>query len=385
MAIDSDPNHDVCERDGAHASQPPVASGRNRFRRYKIWLPVASVLLLLIVSETACRVFDLAPQRESGFRFLVRQQDNDVEHLYMTYDPKTLWAPVPNYRSSGARHAEVYINSMGFRDREYSLEKPPAVFRILCLGDSTTFGFFVSSRAAYQNVLEDKLNTSGDFGDVRFEVINAGVPGFSSFQCLNLLRHRGVQLSPDVVILLVSPNDVKKSKMRDEQIVAEAAPKAVVRANEILSYLASYRLLRSALVKTPPAVPAQPVARVGEEDCVGNILEMKSLCESTGTRFVLIAFPYLTPFPPDGPLELEADLASLRQAVYHAAEENSIPLVDLPKMREEYGDNYADFFIDLVHPSESGHQYMAEQIYEILLREDLLPKPQSITKDSGSS
>ncbi len=293
----------------------------------------------------------------------------------MTYDAEMLWALIPNYRPSGTSHAEVRVNSMGFRDREYSLEKPPGVFRILCLGDSTTFGFFVSSRDAYQNVLEDTLNTSGDFGDVRFEVINAGVPGYSSFQCLNLLRHRGVQLSPDLVILLVGPNDVKKSKMRDEQIAAQAAPKAIMTASEILSYLDCYRLLQSALVKPPPPVPAQHVARVGEEGCVGNILEMKRRCESMGTRFVLIAFPYLTPFPPDGPLELEADLASLRQAVYRAAEEHSFSLVDLPKMREEHGGNYTDYFIDLVHPSESGHQYVADQIYETLLRKDLLPKP----------
>jgi lysophospholipase L1-like esterase len=108
---------------------------------------------------------------------------------------------------------------------------------------------------------------------------------------------------------------------------------------------------------------------------VANVLEMQRLCESREIGFVLIPFPYRTPLPPEMPRDLAEDFASLHQVLHRVAAEHSIPHVDLPKMREEHGDDYADYFIDLVHPSESGHRYMAEQIHATLLREELLPKP----------
>jgi lysophospholipase L1-like esterase len=66
-------------------------------------------------------------------------------------------------------------NAFGLRDREiYQLMKTPAV-RILCLGDSTTWGQGVHPDQAYPARLERHLKQR--FPDLNFSLLNAGRPG----------------------------------------------------------------------------------------------------------------------------------------------------------------------------------------------------------------
>src|SRR2546421_7867126 len=57
-------------------------------------------------------------------------------------DPHLSFAHIPN-SSAFLMGVPVSINSHGHRDREYSQQKPPDVYRIVILGDSTTFGWDV--------------------------------------------------------------------------------------------------------------------------------------------------------------------------------------------------------------------------------------------------
>lgn len=93
----------------------------------------------------------------------------------MQEDADLLWAPRPGFRGEACHcGTDVRINSLGFRDREYSVQKPPGVFRILCLGDSTTFGHWLPVEKTYSKVLEELLNRIWKSSGMRFEVINAG-------------------------------------------------------------------------------------------------------------------------------------------------------------------------------------------------------------------
>ena len=77
------------------------------------------------------------------------------------------------------------VNSLGLRDYEYSLKKPKSVFRILMLGDSFTEGYGVELEETFSKLVEKKLNTDKK---EKFEVINAGVTGYSpllEYQYLN--------------------------------------------------------------------------------------------------------------------------------------------------------------------------------------------------------
>jgi len=100
----------------------------------------------------------------------------------------------------------VSINSHGFRGPEIRGERSPGDLRIICLGDSFTFGVGVSDEETYPRQLEDLLTKR--WPGRRPEVINAGVQGYATYQEVDWLRSRGVEFDPDVVVLAVYFNDV---------------------------------------------------------------------------------------------------------------------------------------------------------------------------------
>jgi lysophospholipase L1-like esterase len=97
-------------------------------------------------------------------------------------------------------------NSLGLRNREIG-PKPPGVRRILVLGDSLVFSGETTSGELYTQVVERRLNErAGNAG--AFEVINAGVPGYTTFQERAFLDLHGLGMAPDVVVLGFVLNDL---------------------------------------------------------------------------------------------------------------------------------------------------------------------------------
>jgi hypothetical protein len=102
---------------------------------------------------------------------------------------------------------DVAINSQGLRDYEYPLQKPPDVYRILLLGDSTTFGWGVALSDTTAKILERELNAKHIPGYSRFEVLNSGVGNYDSVQEVTYYKTRGRDFHPDLVVLGYFIND----------------------------------------------------------------------------------------------------------------------------------------------------------------------------------
>jgi lysophospholipase L1-like esterase len=100
---------------------------------------------------------------------------------------------------------EISLNSEGFRDVEMRRQKPSSVFRIICLGDSWTFGWNAGSTQSYPPQLQDLLRR--EFPEANFEVFNLGVAGYSSFHGLRQLKTTVLDLDPDVVIVALAMNE----------------------------------------------------------------------------------------------------------------------------------------------------------------------------------
>ncbi len=88
------------------------------------------------------------------------------------------------------------LNSRGFKDVEFSVRKEESVFRILGIGDSFAFGS-VAYPDCVLTVLGDHLRAQG-----RYELINMGICGTGPKEYLSLLVAEGLELSPDLVIVL---------------------------------------------------------------------------------------------------------------------------------------------------------------------------------------
>jgi lysophospholipase L1-like esterase len=102
---------------------------------------------------------------------------------------------------------DVKINSQGLRDYEYPFDKRPGTYRIMMLGDSTTFGWGVPLEYTAAKILERKLNNGSGTRNKRFEVINAGIGNYDTVQEVTYYSTRGQAFHPDLVVLVFFIND----------------------------------------------------------------------------------------------------------------------------------------------------------------------------------
>ena len=123
-------------------------------------------------------------------------------------DPHLSFAHIPN-SSAFLMGAPVSINSHGLRDREYTEAKPPDVYRIVMLGDSTTFGWGVLEEDTVAKILERELNRTAVAGGRRFEVLNAGVGNYNTVQEYTHYLTYDRVFHPDLVILEYFINDAE--------------------------------------------------------------------------------------------------------------------------------------------------------------------------------
>jgi len=100
---------------------------------------------------------------------------------------------------------EEKLNSHGTRGKDFSTKKPKGTYRILGIGDSVAFGVVNCNEKTFLARLENKLNSSSN--NIDFEVINAGVIGYSSLQEYLFLLKYGQYWNPDMVIVTICPND----------------------------------------------------------------------------------------------------------------------------------------------------------------------------------
>lgn len=95
-------------------------------------------------------------------------------------------------------------------EKEYTVNKPHYTYRIITLGDSFTFGQYVSNKENYSKKLEDMLNQRQKCKYINnFEVLNLGVGGYDLEYEVYRFQKRGIKYTPDLVIWLISNWNLK--------------------------------------------------------------------------------------------------------------------------------------------------------------------------------
>jgi lysophospholipase L1-like esterase len=103
------------------------------------------------------------------------------------------------------KNDNLFINDARFHQREHiPVRREPNKLRVVCLGESTTFGSSIDWN--YPAYLRGILKSHGS-GHDDYEVINAGVPGWVSDQVAIRAEHQLADYRPDAVILYVGWND----------------------------------------------------------------------------------------------------------------------------------------------------------------------------------
>ena len=104
---------------------------------------------------------------------------------------------------------DVRINNIGFRGNDFSITKPSNVFRIACLGASSTFGYGSKDDETYPHFLNELLNTNHNSQHI-FEVMNFGIPHLTTTQICSLFKYEVVKMNPDVVTIYSGANNAAK-------------------------------------------------------------------------------------------------------------------------------------------------------------------------------
>ncbi|MAA79608.1 MAG: hypothetical protein CL916_10145 [Deltaproteobacteria bacterium] len=110
------------------------------------------------------------------------------------HDPKELQNPKTKSAIKRVRQFSVSTNSQGFRGPEIS--KTKTGLRILCLGDSVTFGWGVEQEESYPSLIAKSLS---------LDVINAGIPAMKP-RHIALWSSDLRSLKPDIILFARRPD-----------------------------------------------------------------------------------------------------------------------------------------------------------------------------------
>lgn len=238
-------------------------------------------------------------------------------------DPVLIWRGRPNYTGKwryveGGALNHYETNAFGFRDDALVTPKPPGLKRLVAVGDSATWGLNLPTRAdTYADQLELLLSLAGA-GGARWDVANAGVVGYSSFQGAQLVEHVLPELEPDVVSVFLGNNDSAPGGMKDADRAAAGGP-----LHRWLRYNRFYlMLLRKQLELGAPGLEAgrarlrselsrsdseahrdvasyyRLLARVTPDQYEANLRALVRSARQAGARPILLAVPANLAWPP---------------------------------------------------------------------------------------
>ncbi|HEV8111501.1 MAG TPA: SGNH/GDSL hydrolase family protein [Planctomycetota bacterium] len=102
----------------------------------------------------------------------------------------------------------VHVNQLGLRGPDLQ-PKGADERRLLCIGDSTTYGQGVADADTIPARLEVEL------GRAAVRVVNGGVRGYGTPEEVGLFEELGPAIRPDVVVLLWYPNDLERPEIEE--------------------------------------------------------------------------------------------------------------------------------------------------------------------------
>lgn len=258
------------------------------------------------------------------------------------HEPEELRNPKDLYKSNRIRKFHISTNDLGLRNIDITKKK---AFRILCVGESVTFGWGVEDEESYPAQLRTILGV---------EVINAGIPSARIEQSKEWLVKNFKQMDSDLVLLSYRPDWNQRqainnfsAAIRNIQRIIHPTPLGLV-----LSPISSFdrrgrqhakqenqelpqKLQNVAMLDLTPIFQKQKEVSGVRLNIANNMQQLIDV----QTSDVLLEFPNLP---------LQAGKPVLAQGILQAFEDNE--------------DFHEPMIFDGGHPDAQGYRLMAEQI-----------------------
>lgn len=328
------------------------------------------------------------------------------------YESSTLWScdPILSFRlKDGLKPGGKPLNQAGFRGREFT-RKPPGVYRVLALGDSTTYGIIGDQAFGYiAEPYPERLEhlVAERVGPGKVEVLNAGVPGYNSFMAVMQLRAELRGLQPDLITVRYGWNDHLMSMGGEGgEAYREISSPFLRGVEDVLLKTALYPFLRRVgrelrgygkpeLKPTVQDIPHEWKPDVPLEQYKHNLRRIVELGHAQGAEVWLLTTPhaFLTDenrgqydkFP--NTMTAKALIAfsaiptfermieihdSYAEATRQVGIELGVPVVDMEEAYRQHASEHLYNSMDVVHPTQEGHNLEAEVLYRRMVVENIV-------------
>jgi len=336
-------------------------------RALRISLALVAMLATLAIIELGARALTSLGVLEvhRAMRTLLPPGTEDWRVAHITADDRREPDPVLLWRP----RASPPYTKQRFKGPLVVVPKPAGVVRVICYGDSNTDG---PDQGGWTERLEELLAAyrPRDGTSVKFEVLNAGVAGYSSYQGLMRLRLEIAEFQPDIVLASFGWNDLA-SALGPPDRDFQPPPAGRVYLERILLRYRSYLVLRRYAAGAPPMTSGEVGRRVPLTDYRANLREFQTVSRAHGADLVLLTRPHR-----DGDELLatrapnwRAEVPSYNDAVRELSAGIGATLIDVERAFE----GRAELFVDECHFAPDGHQRMAELVRDELFAAGLLP------------
>ncbi len=317
------------------------------------------LLYLLICVEVGLRI---------ACHFLVGTPLVDVRAIVS--DPNTGWKFHPGFRGPLLTYRYASISAHGTLGAELQNPKADNLRRLVVLGGSVAFGFGAAELDSnFTSFLGRLLNTSGGR---RYEVINAAMPGYSSWNGRRFVEHYLRDLQPDLLLVAFGWNDSFIAPRADSDPQQHLRRPRQIFENTILGRLVEkavltigfkFNLLPAWVIGRPTD---QGVPRVAVTEFHENLTAIILWCQENEVQVVFWTEPRASGTHPDvSSLKLDPYTQVLREM----AAQFQVPLADVAAVFDkiEAREVFANPEEDWVHPNTPGQRVMAEVVSQAIL------------------
>jgi hypothetical protein len=169
-----------------------------KLTRTRLWIVTHPAQLVCLFASTALAL--AAAEIVCRHKIARRWRGAGVADPRTQYSPELGWRLVPGQDG---------VAALGWRGPALPACKAKGRFRVVCVGDSTTYGKSCSWEDSWPHQMEALLNADPVWTEAHgvTEVVNLGVLGYGTDQELLALKNQGLRFQPDLVILHLCVND----------------------------------------------------------------------------------------------------------------------------------------------------------------------------------
>ncbi len=270
-------------------------------------------------------------------------------------------------------------NSIGLRGGELGLSFAPDELRVVCLGDSCTFGKGVIERHSWPRQLERLL--AGELGtDHPIAVANLGVNGYSGETYRRIFADLGDQIRPDLVVVGYNLNDFPNAiQAVDQKVFNERGLRKFLSQDlrDKLGRLALYRFVRQTYYQVKRKsdwAKAEALASGAADEGLDSevwrrqeehLVAIRDQAVGYGAEIAVFLFPY------ESQVYLDSYDTTPIDRLKEVGARNGIPVIDLAELFRESArseDPPRELFLrgDRYHPNAEGYHLVARRVLEEL-------------------